>query len=368
MSELRVLIASHTYTAPINRAKLETLAQDVALTAVVPSRWSDALFTVKSDARAAEGYTLHSFPIRSSGHILRYFFPFRRLTRVVREARPDVVCVEEEPASLALAQLAYLKGRFQYRLIFFTWDNIRRRVGLPGVERYNLRRCDGAIAGNGEAREVIRSKGFRGPIQMTPQLGVDPEFFRPARSHDLRQSLGLAGFVAGYVGLLVEEKGVRLLVEAARDLPDVQLLIVGGGPLRHEIQSATHGQAVELIDAVPHERIVAYLNALDALVLPSLTTRTWKEQFGHVLIEAMACGVPVIGSSSGAIPEVIGEAGVVFPEGDAAALRAAIAGLRENPDRRFELARAGRERVLERYTHDRVAAANAEFFAQVRRA
>jgi len=367
MTKPRVLIVSHTYTAPINRAKLDALAQHVALTAVIPSRWSDALFDLKSEAWRSVGYTLHPLPIRFNGHILRYVFPFRQLAVIVRQAEPDIVHVEEEPASLVLAQLAYLKSRLRYRLIFFTWENIYRRVGLRLLERFNLHRCDGAIAGSTEAAEVIRNKGFRGAVHVTPQLGIDPEVFQPARSDDLRRSLGLTGFVVGYVGRLVEEKGVRVLIEAVRGLPGTHLLIVGSGPLRQEIESAAREGGIRLVDAVPHEQIARYLNTLDALVLPSLTTPTWKEQFGHVLIEAMACGVPVIGSSSGAISEVVGDAGLIFPEGDITALRAAIDGLRTSPDRHAALARAGCERVLGRYTHDRIAAANAEFFTQILR-
>jgi glycosyltransferase involved in cell wall biosynthesis len=122
-----------------------------------------------------------------------------------------------------------------------------------------------------------------------------------------------------------------------------------------------------VISAVPHEEIPHYLNALDGLVLPSLTTPVWKEQFGHVLIEAMACEVPVIGSNSGAIPEVLGEAGLIFPEGDLTALSQAIMTLQSDAVRRAQLAQAGRVRVLAHYTHERIAAANAEFFQQVLR-
>jgi glycosyltransferase involved in cell wall biosynthesis len=266
-----------------------------------------------------------------------------------------------------LWQLARLKKRFGYRLAFFTWENILRRAGFPGLERLNLRRCDGAIAGSAEAAGVLRHKEFRGPVCVTPQLGLDPEFFKPARDDRLRlrQSLGLTSFTIGFIGRWVEAKGVWTLLHAVRDMPDVQLALVGGGPLGPAIESWMTDNHLEsrlrLIASVPHEAIVQYINALDVLVLPSLTTPTWKEQFGHVLIEAMACGVPVVGSNSGAIPDVIGAAGLVFPEGDVAALRAALTRLRDDAHERERLGAAGRARVLERFTHARIAAAHAEF-------
>ena len=101
--------------------------------------------------------------------------------------------------------------------------------------------------------------------------------------------------------------------------------------------------------------VPAELRRLDTLVLPSHTTRTWKEQFGRVLIEAMSCGVPVIGSSSGEIPNVIGDAGLIYPEGDVPALAAAIGQLAEQPGLYADLARRGRTRVLERYTQSALA-------------
>jgi glycosyltransferase involved in cell wall biosynthesis len=108
-----------------------------------------------------------------------------------------------------------------------------------------------------------------------------------------------------------------------------------------------------------------YLACMDALVLPSRTTPSWAEQFGHVLIEAMAAGVPVVGSSSGAIPEVIGEAGLVFPEGDAAALRAQLATLFDDPALRKRLIERGRARVERLYTNERIALAQRDIYRQV---
>lgn len=160
-----------------------------------------------------------------------------------------------------------------------------------------------------------------------------------------------------------------MLLAAMADLPAAQLVLVGEGALRGEIERwiATQQLAarVRVIPAMPHEEIARVLNTLDVLVLPSQTTATWKEQFGHVLIEAMAAGVPVLGSDSGAIPEVIGDAGIIFPEGDARALRDALAALQNDAARRAQLAQHGRARVLAHYTHARIAAANVEFFEQV---
>src|SRR5262249_34312465 len=101
-----------------------------------------------------------------------------------------------------------------------------------------------------------------------------------------------------------------------------------------------------------------------ALALPSFGQPNWVEQFGRVLIEAMACGVPVVGSDSGEIPHVIGDAGLVVPEDDVSALRDALEALAADPARRAEYARRGRARVLERFTQEQVARRVAAVYAE----
>lgn len=165
----RVLLVSHTYVAPLNRAKLDALARHVALTVIIPARWRDALFTLHADRASATNYTLHALPVRFDGHILRYVYPFRALARLIAHAQPEVIYVEEEPASLALAQCALLKRRA--KLIGFTWENIARCVGVPGIEQFNLARCDGIIAGNTEAAQVMRAKKFTKPMVVTAATG-----------------------------------------------------------------------------------------------------------------------------------------------------------------------------------------------------
>jgi glycosyltransferase involved in cell wall biosynthesis len=137
------------------------------------------------------------------------------------------------------------------------------------------------------------------------------------------------------------------------------LRLVGDGPYRPRLEalSAKLGLAerVQFEPWKPAAEMPDYLSGLDVLVLPSLTRRNWKEQFGRVLVEAMACEVPVIGSSSGEIPHVIGDAGLVFPENDVAALRDALSELMNDPGLRAQLSQRGRARVLEHYTQQRIA-------------
>jgi glycosyltransferase involved in cell wall biosynthesis len=158
-----------------------------------------------------------------------------------------------------------------------------------------------------------------------------------------------AAFTVGYAGRLVESKGLIDLVEAVRMLdPPVELLLVGNGELRHRLHDQPiPGGRVRVLDGVAHEQMSCAYARFDVLALPSHTTPTWKEQFGRVIVEALWCGVPVVGSDSGEIPwliELTG-GGQVFPEGDRDALAARLRALRDAPELRAELAGRGRAAV-----------------------
>jgi glycosyltransferase involved in cell wall biosynthesis len=158
----------------------------------------------------------------------------------------------------------------------------------------------------------------------------------------------------------VEEKGGAVLLDAlARLAGGWQLDIIGDGPEKPNLLDQAKRLRVAdwvTFGTLPSTRMPAYYQGLDVLVVPSLTRANWKEQFGRVIIEAMACGVPVIASNSGDIPGVVGDAGRIVPEGDPAALADCLREIMRAPELRRELGARGRQRVLDRYTQAQIAA------------
>ena len=370
---MRVCVYSHSYVVAANHAKLEILARmpDVELSLICPRRVRRELMTVGVQRTDHPDYAIR--PLRSIYHSHNYRFFYLGAGRAIARLAPDLIHIEEEPWSLAAWQAVRHRRRDpKVRIVFFTWQNLRRTYGFPHgrIERAVHAAADAAIAGNAEAADILRGRGFARPIHVLPQFGVDETTYAPRDARALREQLGLSGAVVGFAGRLVREKGVDLLLEALEGVEgDWSLLVLGRGAFGPQIaarlQRPPFAGRAALVDSVPHAEMPRYLNCMDALVLPSREVPHWKEQFGPVLIEAMACGVPGVGSTCGEIPHVIGDAGLVFPEGDAAALRDALGRLLASPDLCAGLAARGRHRVLGLYTDARIAQATSEIWRSV---
>jgi glycosyltransferase involved in cell wall biosynthesis len=341
------------------------LAPDVELRVMVPDRWRDDYGNWRTaDEPLADNFHLEVARVRWPylGPIKRYLHWYPDLGKVLRAFRPEIINIWEEQWGLVSAHACWLRNRLlpEARIICETEQNIEKKLPLPfeRFRRYSLRSADFVVARNREAVQVVRNKGYQGPVQVVGN-SVDPEVFRPMDRHLCRKQLGLDGFVAGYVGRLVEEKGLMDLLDAATYLPDdVRVAFVGSGPMLDQLKARAAelnlGPRAVFLAGRSLGELPPVMNALDALVLPSRTTPAWKEQFGRVIIEAHACARPVIGSSSGAIPEVVGDGGLIFPERDARQLAAAILALKADPARAQALGEIGRARVLDRYTWDKV--------------
>ncbi len=395
---MRLWVVSHTYIVDLNCDKLKAMAALAAdrgrtfeMTVVVPRIWKPG--GVVGGTVCSQGYDQGNFrvvPVGNFSQTHQGLLCFRsELVSLLRQHPPDVIQVEQGAKSLAYAQLITLNGLLglNAKRVLFTWWNLpyALRPPLVWLERYNLHHTDGAIAGNRDAAAILRQRGYGGPIAVLPQLGVNEQQFCRCPQPELAAALGLSRrddsqgwqefswqeFIVGYVGRFVPEKGLRTLAEALVGLPELpwRWLLVGRGPLRAELsermQKAGLGDRLRWVEAVPHADIPRYLNVMNVLVLPSETTPHWKEQFGHVLIEAMACQVPVIGSDSGEIPHVIGDAGLIFPEGQVAALRDRLQALMQRPTLAAELAARGYQRAIAHFTNRVLAAKQLEFYDQL---
>lgn len=356
---VHVVMLSKALVVGAYQKKLEELARlpDLRLTALVPPFWQQGGHRQYFEKAFASNYDLRVLPMALNGHFHLHYYP--GLRRLLRNLCPDVVHVDEEPYNFATAHAIWSARSLGARVLCFTWQNIHRHLPPPFglLERYCLRSVDHVLAGNCDAVAVLRRKGYRGPVAVVPQFGVDPTLFSPANRPD--QSADRL-FRVGYLGRLVAEKGLDLLIDALALLDgEWRLSIAGSGPLERQLalRAASPDLAgkVTIVPTVSSVDVPTLLRNLDVLVLPSFTLHNWKEQFGRVLIEAMACEVAVIGSESGEIPNVIGDAGLVFPEGDVAALRACLLKLRDDPALRIRIGRAGRQRVLDHYTQAKIA-------------
>ncbi|MET0555459.1 MAG: glycosyltransferase, partial [Vicinamibacteria bacterium] len=343
----RVLVVSHTYVTPENRRKLEAMARSVDVLALVPDQGRDLTGTQRVAPCVNGGYELVPLPVRgeTSGGT-RWFF--RGADAHWARFRPDVVLVEQEVWSYALVQALWLRHRYApaSTLVVYAWES-QRRAGWRGwlaplFYRGATRRAAALLAGNRDARDLFVEHGADpARVFVAAEVGLDPVRLcpaEPALRERLRRRHGFADgeFVVGYAGRLLEEKGLVDLADAVASLTRAgvaaRLALIGDGPLRAEMERRRAvGEPLVLFPPVQREELAPFYQSLDAFVLPSRTTPLWKEQFGMVLAEAMACGVPVVGSSSGAIPDVMGDAGLVFAEGDPAALAGVLRRLAGDP-------------------------------------
>ncbi|MCC5896610.1 MAG: hormogonium polysaccharide biosynthesis glycosyltransferase HpsO [Phormidium sp. BM_Day4_Bin.17] len=387
---MKILVASHTYIVDLNREKLRELARlepDTEVTVVVPKRWKPGGVQNKQvESQPVDEGAFQVVPVSNLSQNQQGLLTFGwDLVSLSREFQPDIIQVEQGAKALGYAQFITLNRllKLKAKNVFFTWWNLPYEVKFPlsMLERYNLKHTDGVVVGNQDGANILRDHGYEGAMTVLPQLGVDEKLFCPQNVLDLRKELGITPqeFVVGFVGRFVEEKGLMTLAKALEGLGDRpwRWLLLGRGPLGERLESWAQEQGVTdkltVVESVPHDQVCRYINLLDTLVLPSQTTYQfktlssvgWKEQFGHVLIEAMACRVPVIGSDSGEIPHVIGESGLVFPEGNADGLRDCLLKLMENPEFAGELAQRGYHRALADYTNRAIAQKQLAFYKQL---
>jgi len=367
---MKLLVVSHACATSINQeffAEVERRS-GWSLSLVAPARWRDDYGTMRPLERGPSFQgTLHPVPVWLNGNVPLHVYrsSFRSLLRAVR---PDAIYVHHEPYAAATAQI-YLANRAWHGcpIGFFTWQNLNKTYPMPfrQSEQMVFRQSAFAFAGSESATSVLRAKGYDGPATLLPG-NVNPEMHKPDPTADaLRAEWDLPSdaVVLGFMGRVSRVKGLSTLLQALARIDGLpwHLVVVGDGEyaddFRAEATALGLANRVHCTGYVPHTEAPRYLSLFDVLVLPSETQPNWKEQFGRVLVEALACGTPLVGSDSGEIPYVIRRTGggMVAPESNVAAWADALRQMITDPARRDRYAKDGRTTVLSEYTDTRLA-------------
>ncbi|MDR3710331.1 MAG: glycosyltransferase [Capsulimonadaceae bacterium] len=369
---MRVLAISHSCVTAVNQqqfVELNNLA-DTEVELLIPSNWKNdySPAPIAPTLLPTVEFPVHRSKVAIAGNVSLHFYPLLPVQHLSNR-KFDIILSTQEPWSLSGLQAIVLSRLMRAPLVFQTNQNIYKQYPPPfcWIEQLSYRVAAIGLAYSEEARQVMIRKGFSSPSRVVP-YGTDLALFRKQASSELREQLGVQqSIVIGYMGRLVPEKGLVDLVNAVSILiarlpmSNVKLLFVGSGVQERELRELS--QAVGIADsvvfagAVPHDQAGKYMNCIDIFALPSRTRSNWKEQFGRVIIESMACGIPVVGSDSGQIPHLIHDTGggIVFKEGVSEDLATSLESLVVDAALRDKLGRIGMNAVTERYTYAAVA-------------
>jgi glycosyltransferase involved in cell wall biosynthesis len=381
---MKLLVVGHSYVTAFAQSKYVALKRqwpELTLRIAIPNRVGHLFGEYRPEV--ADGLTPEEVvAIRDYfGKLpMSYVFSPLQFAQLLKEFRPNHIHIEEDPHSAVGFEVVFMAGIFAQKatISFFVWDNLARVPRFPfnivkkALTRYGFSHAHLVVCGNQEARRLLHGvKRYRGMSTVLPQVGLNQPDYESPPSDKLRRALISQGGapLIGFVGRIVPEKGVVLLLEALEGLQDLNwsLLILGSGPLEQDIRTTWKARLrdrLTLVSPVPHSEVPRYLKCLDIFVLPSTTTPRWKEQFGLTLAQAMMSGVACIGSSSGAIPEILGSGGLIFREGDRQSLTEALKRLILSDSERRAFGDAAKRYAFDHYTNEKVSIAYKHAFLQ----
>lgn len=356
---LRVLTIGHSYCVALNRALVREVARDPEfdITVASPRFFHGDLRPIEMEPEPP-GSQLRMVPLETKRSRFIHIFSYdaTALRALIEQGNFDVVHAWEEPYILAGYQIARALKHSRARFCFRTAQSYVKRYPPPFgyFERTVRARAQGWIAGASLVFQAMLERGFPKDSGRILNLAVDLTAFQPLPAEEkavVAAELGLRPPVVGFVGRLTQAKGLDVLMQALDQISPPRtwsLLLLGSGEYKEKVLAWAAGKGWSdrvKITLAKHAEVPRYLAAMDLLVAPSQTMKNWREQFGRMIIEAFACGVPVVGSDSGEIPFVIGDAGRVVAEADVAGWTKTIQELLDQPGLREDLARRGLSRA-----------------------
>ena len=364
---MRAVVVSRVYADPATRGKLKALAGlGVSVTAAVPDRWSPLGLGAEQQTAWGDDGGVRTVPISVRGSTSPDADPSwsrSALRRLLTDFRPELVQIEEEPWTRAASTAAALARRLRVPYVVLTRESLPGGYGALGRIRRSrvLGHAKGLLAVNELAAKLVSRHHPLLARQVIPQLGVGLPLqgVRPEQ----------AGLTIGFFGRLIPEKGLDLLFRACVKLVGRWTIsVIGTGPAQEELEGLAErlgiAGRVTWLGALPRQQVDEIWPRLDCVVLPSRTAPRWVEGAPRAAMEAMAHGVAVVASAAGALPEIVGSAGLVVPEEDVIAIAEALQRLHDDPVERARLAAAGRRRAMSEYTDAAIAGKTLRFWTE----
>jgi glycosyltransferase involved in cell wall biosynthesis len=368
---VRALVISRVYADPSARGKLRALAGlGATVAAAVPDRWVPAGLVEQQQTSWGDDGGVRTVPVPIRGSALPAANPFWHggtVRGLLTDFRPELVQIEEEPWSNGAAAIARAARRLRIPYVLLTRES--QPVSRSTLATLRRNRALAGAAGVISVNELAGRLALKGhpslPHRTIPQLGTPLPLAVDRAAH--------TGLAIGFVGRLIHEKGLDLLFRAAVKLVGRwTITVVGTGPAQEELESLAErlgiAGRVTWLGALPRAAVETVWPRLDVVVVPSRNTPRWVEAVPRAALDAMAHGLAVVGSTGGALPETIGEAGLVVPEEDVGAMSETLQRLHDDPAEVQRLGLAGRRRAMDRYTDAAVAERTLAFWRELLRA
>jgi glycosyltransferase involved in cell wall biosynthesis len=351
---MRAVIVSPDYLDPNRRGKLRALTGlGCALTVATPG----------GESGIDGGVRFAPVPARGDrGQPERLAWSRRALAALLRDVQPELVQIEAEPASQVAVATTAEARKLGVPTVAFSWESLprawswlerrRRRTTLSGAA--------GVIGGSIAATALLRAEAPTAVHTVIPQFGLSLPAPIPRVTRD--------GLAIGFVGRLVPERGADLLFRACNQvMGHWSLAVVGTGPEQETLEELAQrlglSSRLRWVGGAGRAEIAQLWQDIDVLVVPSRATPEWVERFNPLLIEAMAHGVTAVVMNTGALPEQVGDAGMVATDVESLAL--ALQRLLAEPVLRQRLGDAGRRRAVAWYGETPVAEQTLAFWQEV---
>ena len=367
-----ILVISHSCLRAINRKVYNRLNSEnnLSIGIVVPEFWiSNGKTYSYEEVIADENETFKIIPLSISSNNPRTYY-FKELSTIISKFQPKLVYLDNDPLSILSLMLIVLKYKYKFKLVGFSLENVISNVRFSFREnglfggiiklckglglRVSIKFYDHIFLLNSDSVKLFKYLGSK--FYSKIPLGFDKSIFRfnSQERLDVRKLLDVDGVVFTYIGRLSEIKGVEYLLISLANMQDLEwTLLLDKFDSRSSYERKIQDLITELglnsrirFYSSSHQEIVKYINASDAVILPSITLKNAKEQYGRVIQEVQACKRLMVVSDSGALVEILAGGGVSFKEKNIKELEKILRGVCKDLSKFNEVINYGFENAL----------------------